>query len=100
MRMILVTIAFTRMAERMDSTTKTMATTIAMFFAESTDSADMRGTIGRRVCAVSDQPIHLTPQGPPRTVLPVEDADIRHQLQQALSAPPDDVRARVAAVVA
>jgi hypothetical protein len=48
---------------------------------------------------VSDQPIHLT-QGPPRAVLPLEDAAIRHALQQALAAPPAEVRDRVAEVVA
>ena len=49
---------------------------------------------------MSDQPIHLTPQGPPRTVLPFEDAAVRHELQQALAAPADEVRARVADLVA
>jgi hypothetical protein len=52
------------------------------------------------VAQVSDQPIHLTPQGPPRTVLPLEDATIRHELQQALAAPADQVRALVAPLVA
>jgi hypothetical protein len=52
------------------------------------------------VCEVSDQPIHLTPQGPPRTVLPLEDRAIRHELQQALAAPADQVRAMVADLVA
>lgn len=49
---------------------------------------------------MSDQPIHLTPQGPPRTVLPLEDATVRHAVQQALAAPADEVRERVAEVVA
>lgn len=49
---------------------------------------------------MSDQPIHLTPQGPPRTVLPFEDAGVRHELQQALGAPADEVRARLADLVA
>lgn len=52
------------------------------------------------VVPVSDQPILLTPQGPPRTVLPLEDAAIRHALQQAHTAPADEQRDRVAAVVA
>jgi hypothetical protein len=49
---------------------------------------------------VSDHPIHLTPQGPPRTVLPEESADIRHALQQAQSAPAPQRRDLVAAVAA
>jgi len=49
---------------------------------------------------VSDQPILLTPQGPPRTVLPLEDAAIRHALQQAMSADAAEQRELVAAVVA
>ena len=49
---------------------------------------------------MSDQPIHLTPQGPPRTVLPLEDAAVRHELQLALAAAADEVRARVADLVA
>lgn len=49
---------------------------------------------------MSDHPIHLTPQGPPRTVLPLEDAAVRHAIQQALAAPADEVRGRVAEVVA
>lgn len=49
---------------------------------------------------VADQPINLTPQGPPRTVLPPEPADVRHAVQQALSSPEADRRDRIAAVVA
>lgn len=49
---------------------------------------------------MSDHPINLTSQGPPRTVLPAEPAEVRHSLQQALSAPPEDRRDLVAAVVA
>ncbi len=49
---------------------------------------------------MSDQPILLTPQGPPRTVLPLEDAVIRLALQQAMSADAGEQRERVAAVVA
>ncbi|MFM2076293.1 MAG: hypothetical protein RJA49_183 [Actinomycetota bacterium] len=49
---------------------------------------------------MSDQPIALTPQGPPRTVLPVEDAAIRHALQQASVAAPAERRDLVANVVA
>jgi hypothetical protein len=52
------------------------------------------------VVRVSDQPINLTPQGPPRTVIPAEDAAIRHDLQQALAAPAAERRDRIAAVVA
>jgi hypothetical protein len=49
---------------------------------------------------VSDTPIHLTPQGPPRTVLPHEDAAVRHALAQALAAPHGECRDLVASVVA
>ena len=49
---------------------------------------------------MSDHPINLTPQGPPRTVLPVEDAAVRHALQQAEAAPAGQRRDLVAAVVA
>lgn len=49
---------------------------------------------------MSDQPVHLTAQGPPRTVLPVEDAAVRHAVQQALAAPAGERHERVAAVVA
>ena len=57
-------------------------------------------TLGRRVVEVSDQPIHLTPQGPPRTVLAPEDAAIRNALATALAATPSQRRDLVAAVVA
>lgn len=49
---------------------------------------------------MSDQPILLTPQGPPRTVLPAEDAVVRHSVEQALAAPAQDRRALAAAIVA
>ena len=49
---------------------------------------------------MSEHPINLTPQGPPRTVLPVEDAAVRHALQQAEAAPAAQRRDLVAAVVA
>jgi hypothetical protein len=52
------------------------------------------------VVRVSDLPINLTPQGPPRTVLPAESAEVRHSLQQAMSAAPAERRDLVAAVVA
>ena len=52
------------------------------------------------MCRVSDTPIHLTPQGPPRTALPQEDAAVRHALAQALAAPQAERRDRIAAVVA
>ena len=42
----------------------------------------------------------LTPQGPPRTVLPAEDAAVRHAVQQALAAPESDRRTLAAAIVA
>lgn len=49
---------------------------------------------------MSDQPIVLTPQGPPRTVLPAEEAPIRDAVQRALAAPAVEQRALAAAVVA
>jgi hypothetical protein len=47
---------------------------------------------------VTEHPVNLTPQGPPRTVLPDEAADVRHLLAQSLSAV--DRRAAAASVVA
>lgn len=44
------------------------------------------------------QPIHLAPQGPPRTVLPAEPAEVRHAVAQVAHAA--DRRAAAAAVVA
>jgi hypothetical protein len=52
------------------------------------------------VVRVSDLPINLTPQGPPRTVLPAEPAEVRHALQQAMSAAPEERRDLVAVIVA
>lgn len=49
---------------------------------------------------MSDQPIQLTPQGPPRTVLPAEPAEVRHAAQQALAAPAAERRGLAAAIVA
>lgn len=49
---------------------------------------------------MSDQPILLTPQGPPRTVLPAEAPAVLHAAQQALAAPEGQRRALAAAIVA
>jgi hypothetical protein len=49
---------------------------------------------------MSDQPINLTPQGPPTTVLPLEPAEVRHAVEQAVQLPPGDRRAAAAAIVA
>jgi len=49
---------------------------------------------------VTDHSVNLTPQGPPRTVLPLEAAEVRHAVQQALAGPEGERRARCAAVVA
>jgi hypothetical protein len=49
---------------------------------------------------VSDQPILLTPQGPPRTVLPAEAPPVRQAVQAVLAAAPGERRAGAAAVVA
>lgn len=49
---------------------------------------------------MSDQPILLTPQGPPRTVLPMEDAVVRHAAQQVLAAPVHERRTLAAEIVA
>lgn len=45
-----------------------------------------------------DRPIHLTTQGPPRTVLPAFDAEARHALRQALAIGEPERRAAVGAV--
>lgn len=47
-----------------------------------------------------DRPIHLTPQGPPTTVLPQPEPEASLALQQALTLETGDRRAAVAAVVA
>jgi len=52
------------------------------------------------VANVSDLPVNLSAQGPPRTVLPLEDVLIRHAVQQTLAAPADQRRSLAAAVVA
>jgi hypothetical protein len=48
---------------------------------------------------VTDLPVQMYSQGPPRTVLPAEDAALMHALVQALGLPADQQRAAVAAVV-
>ena len=48
----------------------------------------------------AQQPINLVSQGPPRTVLPDEPAEVRHAVQQALAAPAGERRDLAAAVVA
>jgi hypothetical protein len=52
------------------------------------------------VRTVSDQPIHLSAQGLPQTVLPPFDADAIAELRAALAAEPDRRRELVAAIVA
>ena len=47
---------------------------------------------------MSDQPIQMFSQGPPRTILPVEDSSIRDALHLALAADDADRRAAVAAI--
>lgn len=49
---------------------------------------------------MADQPINLTTQGPPRAVLPDEPVEVRHDVQQALTAGGEEGRALAAAVVA
>ena len=49
---------------------------------------------------MSDAPVHLTPSGPPETVLHPEPADRLSALEDARSVPVDQRRAAVAAVVA
>jgi hypothetical protein len=49
---------------------------------------------------VSDQPVHMSTQGPPATVLPFAEPEAREALTQALSRPGDERRPAVAAVVA
>jgi hypothetical protein len=50
--------------------------------------------------ADASRPIGLSPTGLPSTVLPDADPDARHVLSQAMQAPADQRRDRVAAVVA
>jgi len=49
---------------------------------------------------MSDQPINLTPSGPPETVLDAEPPALLDALVAARSAPPEEQRAAVASVVA
>ncbi|MDG2111213.1 MAG: DUF3151 family protein [Actinomycetota bacterium] len=49
---------------------------------------------------MADQPIHLTPSGPPTTVIGAPDADAAEALQSALEAPAADRKALVGDVVA
>lgn len=49
---------------------------------------------------MSDQSVNLTPQGPPRTVLPAESAEVRHAVEQALHADESARRSRLSDVVA
>lgn len=49
---------------------------------------------------MSDRPVHLTPSGPPETVLPDADANILRDLEAALSAPSELRREKVCLVVA
>ncbi|MFM2182246.1 MAG: hypothetical protein RJB61_540 [Actinomycetota bacterium] len=49
---------------------------------------------------MSDHAVNLTPQGPPRTVLPDESPAVRHALAQAMQAPDIERRPMVASVVA
>jgi Protein of unknown function (DUF3151) len=49
---------------------------------------------------MSGQPLDLSSQGPPETVLPPEPADALAALEAALAAPPESRRAAVADVVA
>ena len=49
---------------------------------------------------MSDHSVNLTPQGPPRTVLPAESVEVRHGVEQALHLAEPERRDRLAAVVA
>lgn len=49
---------------------------------------------------MSDQSIHLTPQGPPTTVLPLEPAEVRHAIEQLAALPEAERRAAAATVAA
>lgn len=49
---------------------------------------------------MSEQPIQLVSQGPPRTVLPAEPAEVRDAVQRVREAPTGEQRALAAAVVA
>jgi hypothetical protein len=66
----------------------------------------MRETVrppGRTVADMADHgssPVHLTPTGPPETVLAPEPAEVRHALAEALGAPDGNRRSEVSDVVA
>ena len=49
---------------------------------------------------MTDAPVSLTPSGPPETRLPAPDRDVAEALADALAAPEDERRSRVAAVAA
>jgi len=49
---------------------------------------------------MTDRPVHLTPTGPPETVLADEPPEVLTALQEALARPVDEQREAVAAVVA
>lgn len=49
---------------------------------------------------MSEQPIQMVSQGPPRTVLPAEPAEVRDAVQRVREAPTGEQRALAAAVVA
>lgn len=49
---------------------------------------------------MSDHSISLSPQGPPRTVLPAESAEVRHRLAQAAALASAERRLAAAALVA
>jgi hypothetical protein len=49
---------------------------------------------------MTDQPVNLTPTGPPETILDAEPAEALTALDEALARPVDQQRAAVAAVVA
>ena len=52
------------------------------------------------MAGMTDQPVNLTPSGPPETVLDPEPADARAALDAALARPEADQRDAIAAVVA
>lgn len=49
---------------------------------------------------MSEQPIQMVSQGPPRTVLPDEPAAVHDELRKVRAAPPDERRGLAASVVA
>lgn len=65
-----------------------------------TSNVSVSGRSSRTIRSMPDQPVTLTPAGPPETVLDAEPADALEALARALEEPANGRRTAVAAVVA